>query len=393
MRRWAERGTGVLRSLFESVWNFLGSLAAVSLFAAVLGLGIFHAVVYDEGGRCCCYAGVHNPAGAELPRGIQLMGEKRAPGVPHVRLEYDRQGRLQRLVSVDAEGSVCPLPGSRVAEQRMGYNAAGQLIRRENRGAGGVLVEDAQGVAVREFEYDSAGRHVRSRFLNAAGELVAPLYPGYAECRISYDAQGRPASILHLGADGKPAPDAQGEELVRYEYGEDGSVVRRNLVDGVPADNIHGIAAEKCRPQESGTCRSWLDAAGNPVVHPQLGAATLHQESRASVHLERCRFLGVDGTLQTVRRACAEHLVRCNAQGLPEWEFYGGADGLPVDNRALGYAERVCIYDAAGALQREYFWDAAGNPAPLCERRHTSTPHGHYTLSLHTDGSTNVEPR
>ena len=393
MRNWAERGAGVLRSLFETAWNYLGSLAAVCLFAAVLGLGIYHAVVHDAVPRYYCYAGVHNPAGAEAPRGIQLLGEAGVSGVPHVRLEYDAQGRLQRMKSVSADGFVQALPGSRVAEQRLVYDAAGHLIRRENRDATGVLAEDAQGVAVREFAYDTAGRHIRSQFRNAAGALVSPRFPGYAECRISYDAQGRPESILHLDADGNPAPDAQGEELVRYEYGADGSVVRRNLVDGVPADNAHGIAVEKYQPQEGGTCRSWQNAAGTPVVHPLMGAAGLRQESKDSIHLERRCFLGVDGAPQSVCRACAEHLMRCNSRGLLEWEFFGGADGLPVDNRALGYAERVCLYDDAGTLQREYFWDSAGNPAPLCERRYATTAGGNYTLSLHADGSTTVQPQ
>ena len=393
MRNWAERSAGVLRSLFETAWNYLGSLAAVCLFAAVLGLGIYHAVVHDAVPRYYCYAGVHNPAGAEPPRGIQLLGEAGVSGVPHVRLEYDAQGRLQRMKSVSADGFVQALPGSRVAEQRLVYDAAGHLIRRENRDATGVLAEDAQGVAVRDFAYDTAGRHIRSQFRNAAGALVSPRFPGYAECRISYDAQGRPESILHLDADGNPAPDAQGEELVRYEYGADGSVVRRNLVDGVPADNAHGIAVEKYQPQEGGTCRSWQNAAGTPVVHPLMGAAGLRQESKDSIHLERRRFLGVDGAPQSVCRACAEHLMRCNSRGLLEWEFFGGADGLPVDNRALGYAERVCLYDDAGTLQREYFWDSAGNPAPLCERRYATTAGGNYTLSLHADGSTTVQPQ
>ena len=392
MRNWAERGAGVLRSLFETAWNYLGSLAAVCLFAAVLGLGIYHAVVHDAVPRYYCYAGVHNPAGAEAPRGLHLLGEAGVSGVPHVRLEYDARGRLQRMKSVNADGFVQALPGSRVAEQSLAYDEAGHLIRRENRDATGLLAEDAQGVAVREFVYDTAGRHIRSRFRNAAGALVSPRFPGYAECRICYDAQGRPESILHLGVDGKPSPDAQGEELVRYEYGEDGSMVRRNLVAGVPTDNAHGIAVEKYQPQEGGACRSWQNAAGDPVVHPQIGAAGLRQESKDSIHLERRRFLGVDGDPQSVCRACAEHLMRCNSRGLLEWEFFGGADGLPVDNRALGYAERVCLYDDAGTLQREYFWDSAGNPAPLCERRYATTENGNYTISLHADGSTTVEP-
>lgn len=392
MRRWAERGIGVLKALFETAWNYLGSLAAVCLFAAVLGLGIYHAVMYDGDLRCYCYAGVYNPVGAEEPQGIQLLGRDAAPGVAHVRMEYDGQGKLQRMKSLDANGYVRALPGSRVAEQRLQYDADGRLSRRENRDAAGALVDDAQGVAVREFAYDAAGRHIRSQFRNAAGALVSPRFPGYAECRISYDAEGRPERILHLDAVGRPAPNAQGEELVQYWYGADGRVQRSNLVGGALAENVHGIATEVHEEQEHGSHCSWQDASGNPVEHPQVGAVALRRENKEALHLERCCLLGADGEQQSTCRACAEHMVRLNSWGLPEWEFYGGADGLPAINRALGYAERVCLYDAAGKLQREYFWDASGNPAPLCERLHTSTAAGNYVLSLHADGSTSVQP-
>ena len=392
MWNWAKRGAGVLRSLFETAWNYLGSLAAVCLFAAVLGLGIYHAVVYDGELRCYCYAGVYNPVGAEEPQGILLLSKDAAPGVVHVRMEYDGRGKLQRMKSLDASGYVRALPGSRVAEQRLQYDAAGRLIRRENRDAAGALVDDAQGVAVREFAYDAAGRHVRSLFRNAAGDRVSPRFPGYAECRISYDAEGRLERMLHLDAEGNPAPNARGEELVQYQYGEDGKVRRSNLVGGELAENVHGIATEVREELEHGFCCRWLDAAGNPAVHPQVGAAALLRENKEAVHIERRRLLGTDGEPQATCRACAEHMVRLNSRGLPEWELHGGADGLPVDHRALGYAERVCLYDAAGNLQREYFWDAAGNPAPLCERRHAATAAGNYTLSLHADGSTAVQP-
>ena len=71
-----------------------------------------------------------------------------------------------------------------------------------------------------------------------------------------------------------------------------------------------------------------------------------------------------------------------------EWECFSGADGLPVNHPALGYAERVCEYALDGALNREFFWDAAGNPAALHERRIV----GDFGLNLHADGSTSVLP-
>lgn len=392
MRRLVKRAGAALRGAFETTWNYLGSLAAVCILASVLGLGIYHAVVADAAPLYYCYAGVHNPPGAMTPEGVLPMGPGATPAVPHVRMEYDALGRLQRMKGVDAEGRLCRLPGSQVAEQRMHYDAAGRLMRRENLGPTGTPAEDAQGVAQREFERDAAGRVVRTRFRNAAGALISPRYPGYAECRVSYDEEARPLRVEYLDAAGNPVRNAAGEEVVVYAYGADGSAVRSNYVDGRLADNFAGVAREEFSPCAQGTCRSWKNAAGEPVIHPALGAAAMRHETSAPGGVERRSFLGVDGAPCDSQRACAEHLVRSNSSGLPEWECFGGADGLPVNHPALGYAERVCQYAADGSLEREYFWDAAGLPAPTCERRHVDTHAGAYTLSLHSDGSTTVQP-
>ena len=85
-------------------------------------------------------------------------------------------------------------------------------------------------------------------------------------------------------------------------------------------------------------------------------------------------------------------MMRCNAAGRPEWECYAGADGMPVNHPVHGYAERVCEYGADGKLEREYFWDASGHPAAVCETRHVPAASGDYALNLHADGSTSVLP-
>lgn len=393
MRHLIKRTGRVVQALFEAAWNYMGSLAAVCLFAAVLGLGIYHAVVQDVAPRYYCFAGVHNPAGAEPPQGLLPLGVDTRPSVPHVRLEYDALGLLRRMKSLDAEGRLCPLPGSRVAEQRLFYDVAGHLRKRENRDAFGALVPDAQGVAVREFEHDAAGRLTRTLFRNAAGALTLPRFPGYAECRVRYDAAGRPLSEVYLAADGKPVRNAAGEERVEYQYGADGSVTRRNLVQGVLADNADGFAVEVKRCTVSGFTQSWLDAVGKPVTHRRHGAAHLVYESQPGTGVERRCFMGVDGVPGAACPVLAEHLVSCNRHGAPVWEFYGGADGTAVNHPALGYAERVCSYSPDGKLERELYLNADGEPALVFERRHAESGGGHYVLSLHRDGGSTVRPR
>lgn len=392
MRRLVKQAGNTLKFLFEFGWNYLGSLAAMCLLVAALGLGIYHMVLPEAAGSCVCYAGVLNTAGALPPDGVHPIGGGVVRGVPHVRLEYEADGRVSRMKSLDARGQLCALPGSRVAEQILHYDESGRLVRKENRDAAGAPAEDAHGVAQRLFERDAAGRVVRTEFRNAAGERVAPRFPGYAESRVAYDSEGRPLRVEYLDAAGRPVQNAAGEEVVEYHYDEDGRVCRSNLVGGRLADNHAGIAQEVLRHCEQGTCREWKNREGEPVVHPAVGAAALHHDSSAQSGLERRRFMDAAGIPCEASRACAEHLVRRGSSGKPEWECYSGADGLPVNHPALGYAERICLYSPEGRLEREYFWNEQGLPAEISERRHVDTHAGAYTLSLHSDGSTRVQP-
>lgn len=392
MRRLARQAGAALKNIFEVVWNYLGSLAAVSLFAAVLGLGIFHAVVQDSAPTYYCYAGVHNPAGAFPPSGVAFMGEKVTPGVPHVRLEYDTGQRLRSMKSVDKDGRICALPASKVAEQRLVYDAQGRLVRKENRDALGRPAEDAQGVAVREFERDAAGRVVGTRFRNAAGVLTVPRFPGYAECRVQFDEVGRPLKVEYLDAEGARIRNAVGEECVVYNYGKDDAVTRSNFVNGELADNYAGIACEEQVSCDTGMCLRWKNAAGKPVLNPAVGAAVLLQEKRDKNIVRRCFLLPSGDKDSRSLPYCSEHLVRLDNHARPEWEFFGGVDGLPVNHPALGYAERLCRYAPDGKLDREYFWNADGSAAAVAERRYAETPSGRFQLTLHSDGSTTVQP-
>lgn len=387
------------RRLFEYVWGWLGSAAAVALMLGVIAMGVHHVIepMAGDNARLRCYAGVRNAAGAEPPQGIMPLsaGMADALPLPHVRVEYDGEGRVCRVLHLDAAGRLTRFPGSRVAEQRVEYDAAGHLVRKRNYNRDGQPVADASGVAVREFSYDAEGRLIRTAFLNASGSGIVPRMPGYAEQRISYDAQGRPLMVRHLDAKGHPICNAEGEETVEYSYDDEhGFSVRRNTVAGETADNGAGFAVERTERTRDGrlTRRVWMNAAGDAVRNPAVGAAAMLEEQTAAPGVQRTRLCAQDGTLRQQERTAAERLQRCDAAGKPEWECFNAADGLPTEHPAYGYAERVCEYSPAGHLRREYFWDASGRPT-LCYRKdYTLTDDGEFVLSLFTDGSTELRP-
>lgn len=381
------------RALLGRTWVYTGTLSAMALMLGTLGMGFFYAGD-AAAGRVQCYAGVFNSAAAEAPQGLAPLGEagEDTLSLPHVRMEYDPIGRMNRMVYVDAAGHPDALPGSRVAEQRVEYDAAGRVVAKRNFDAEGAPVADASGVAVREYARDAAGRVLRTVFRNAAGQAVVPRMPGYAVCESEYDTAGRVLALRYQDAAGKPICNAEGEETVLFTYDdEQGTTLRRNMVGGVLADNRHGIAQERSVRAEGGRLlhRMWLNAAGRSVPHPALGAAAVNEEhAEEQERLQLCDSEGGAGT----PRICVERLRRYDADGRTQWECYAAADGLPTNHPRRGYAERCCEYAADGSLRCERFWDAEGNPCPCYEKRHAHNAAGAFELALFTDGSTRVQP-
>lgn len=340
------------------------------------------------------FSGMCNTAGPAAPTGVgEIFGGQEGVNVPHIRFEYGDDGRLLRLVHQGAAGNVCPMPGSRVAEQRMVYNEAGHVVARLNYDEHGKPAADSAGIAIREFMYDSDGRLTARLFRNTEGEKIVPNMPGFAEERIRYDERGRPLSIEYLDGSGRPIVNAAGECRVTFTYNDDAhEILRTNYVNDKPAENAAGVAAERVRSTADGqvTHTAWFDSAGHAVARADYGATSVMVEDKPAEKLHRTRYCGKDGLMRDRARVWAEHLVRTNPQGSVEWECFNSADGLPCLNTCCGYAERLCEYAADGSLVREFFWDERGHPAECYEKRHSSDGSAHHVISLHRDGSTEL---
>ncbi len=381
------------RSILSYTWQYMGTISAMGLFLGVLGMGIYHVLTPVESALTYKYFnGVFNPAEAQLPRGLGEIVSGGENGACLV-FEYERGGRLKRFFHVDNRGDVSRMSGSKVAEQRMEYDAAGRLVSRPNYVADGKLAPDAAGVAVREFSYNEKGLLTGRAFRDAVGRKIVPRMPGFAEERITYDEEGRPVMIQYLDGEGKEMVNARGESCITFTYDDSRQeMLRTNTVNGMIADNADGVAQERVCYTRNGltTHTSWKNAAGESVQHSGHGATSVLKESRPDEKLMRTRYCCENGVMREDVRVWAEHLVRSTPHGQVEWECFNAADGLPCDNPACGYAERVCEYAADGSLQREYFWDALGNPAECYEKRHSGEGSAHHVLSLNSDGSTSL---
>ncbi len=389
----------LLRSVLGHIWAYLGTLAAMSLMLGALGMGIYHIAMGGESAENVeCFRGVFNSAGAELPRGSHpLPGRPAAAmGCPHLRFIYGEGGRLERLVHVDAQGRPSPMPGSKVVEQRLDYDAQGRLIRKSNLDARGRPAPDASGVPVREYGYDEAGRVVSTRFTDGLGKGLVPRMPGYATALTRYDSKGRPLRIDYLDGQGEPIVNAGGECSVEFVYDDARrSSTRSNRVRGELVDNAQGYAVEHRQMAEDGRSLilRWEDAQGRPVMNAGTSAASLLREYDAAGNIRRERLCGEAGGMVQGGRSCAEHLVRRNGDGSMTWECYNAADGQPCMNPLHGFAERVTEYGPGAVLLRECFWDERGKPTPCYEKHYHASADEPSVISLHTDGSTELRPQ
>lgn len=385
-----------LASLGRYLWNYTGTLAVLSLMLGVLGMGLYHVYVKDVGEayrsvrQAGYYSGVYNPAGPEPPRGI---GRLAAPGGDScIHIEYTDSGKTTRMVCIGADGKVRLLPGSKVAEQCIDYDEQGRMVAKRNLDAQGHPAADAHGVATREFEYDAEGRFAGVVAKDSGGKKITPRMPGYAEKVIEYDAADRPVEIRYLDGNGKSICNAAGESSVTYQYDDTNhTTTRTNYENGTLRDNAEGIAVEHTQTTANGLVqhRRWQNAQGQAVE--KNTASSVLEELSPSARTKRVLLCGDDGVQMHRTRACSEHLLRTDASGRPEWECFNGADGHPCINPALGYAEHVWEYDAAGNLVREFFWDASGMPAPCYEKRYSGQGPLRHVISLHRDGSTELK--
>ncbi len=377
---------------FSRFWAYMGGLSAMALMAGAIGMGSYHITHDNENDTYSeLYEGFYNSADETMPRGIGALPLQMTPTHSHMRFEYDAQERLRRVVHVNNAGHRSNIPGSRVAEQTLRYNKAGQLISKSNRNAQGLPSADSAGVAERRFRYDEKGRLIESSFHNTQGQAIVPLMPGFAYKRTQYDAQNRPILIEYLDGHQKPLINARGESRISFEYDDElGSRTRRNEINGMLSNNKRGFAIERHLVSNGGRMQrtEWLDASGSLALNRGSDCAIIQIEFDEKGNRLRSLFLNEKGQLLQTPRTPAEHLARHNKEGLIEWESYNAADGLPCKNSSLGFAERMCEYNQDKRLVRENFWNEHGLPSRCYEKRYARSPQGTHEISLHTDGST-----
>lgn len=389
------------------LWNYSGTLAALSLFAGVLALGTVHMrrgmTGMEENARF--FRGVYHSRDCAVPHGVDEITLDEANSLPcYVKFIYDGDV-LKRIVAMNNAGIPQATVGVSVAEQRMSYDRDGRLKERNNYDSNGRLCADMFAVTRYLYEYNDRGQLIKISFCDAKGKLTENEAPGYALEERFYDGAGKLLQRVFRGANGLKCVNRDGEQEVRYTYADNGKLeAKQNYIGGCLANNAVGVAEERWSYDHGGRPKrmEYRNAKGETVVcrAADIGyaAAAMRYDSRGNC--ASVRYFDADHNVSDANgMKYAEHVCNYDGYGNPVYECFIDAAGELCVPPAIGYAEKMCNYDTKNRLRREYFWDAEGRPGGMpsskgrgaCyERRYEYDDRGKTVLSLYTDGSSEL---
>jgi hypothetical protein len=267
-------------------------------------------------------------------------------------------------------------------------NALGHRVALLYLGPVGTAEPDSQGVAVVLWDTDSAGRRVRTRFLDAEAERV-PAGDSVWERRYEYANTSFPTTVRYFNLAGEPIQDTSGVWVVLYSYDSAWNIAQVCYQDpaGLPACNDEGIARTEWHYDSLGynTRRASYDLTGQPARSRQgmtttvweysllgrlLGYTRLDSSPEVAANdkrmFTRSRFEYDSAGRETAWMNLDENgMPAAKTTGVASWrisygtgsqlwrETYLGSDGNPVANESTGVAATVCTIES-GAVRTEY---------------------------------------
>ncbi|NUP12513.1 MAG: hypothetical protein HOW73_41235 [Polyangiaceae bacterium] len=311
-------------------------------------------------------------------------------------------------VVLTKQGHVCagsPLPAEAFAhriETRVLRAAAGKVTRVERRTGRGALVEDDDGIATWDVEYqgdvvarltakrqsgavsyvihiDEGGQHMlyRDRF----GRPKRVWDTDVVEQRISFDARGFPETSKYFDIEGKPTQDEWGAYARRYVRRDDGARLESTILDAAlnPMVGFEGSATIRDDRDERGQLlgQGHFDAEGRPTVS-SYGAHRFEGTLDSWGNYRGSDFFGLAGEKVADARESFAWRNTVDDGGCITEHVRLGADGKPAAGRD-GWAKNARVCDETGrAIEWQYF-DSEGRP------RSPDKPGGYTRVRLELD--------
>ncbi len=301
-------------------------------------------------------------------------------------LDYDQQGRIQRMQAFDRLGTIlhqwvypdgpkraerrdrfgnpAALPDTDVYVRVFSLDAEGRPVTQRGENLFGMPRIDADKVFGWSWERDGQGWSIRRTALTADGEPM-PAGDGVTTTRYVYgDDHGRVIEERYQDADGRPITDSRSAASLHRDYDTHGNLVGEALLDleGELVAGDEGWATRRLDRDETGnpTLTSYFDEEGNPVRREGEAAAE-RRAFDAQGRLVALTYLNEEGDSTTGDDGWATRTSIFDERGNYIEDRYLAVDG-EATLHVRGYAQRERDFNEEGFITEFRYYDADGNP-------------------------------
>ena len=254
---------------------------------------------------------------------------------------------------------------------RFRYRPNGLLEVMQNLDRAGALRASESGVAQDRLTYRDDGAVLGWQVLDTRGRPRRGNHPNVAQGVIDADARGFERGIHYLDEAGKPMHNAWGWGRGATTYDRFGNWSRRAFLDAagrpmlVPELGYHAYTFTWDRRGRRLLTRWYEDLDGGRVAHARRGFAGIAYAYDRSDDPVRIDFLDAAGrSVARTDTGVATIVRRYDARNRLREERFLDADGRTTDDRVRGYARTVHRYDPAGWPLPVERWTAEGHRLP-----------------------------
>lgn len=256
---------------------------------------------------------------------------------------YDDRGNINHEIYYD-ENNNKTLNSSGYSETKRAFNENNLIVREEYYGTDGKRIALPTGESAMAFAYDVYGRNTETFFFGVTDEPVltgGETWGGFHKSAREFDEAGRVISECFFDTDGSPVTLKEGYSRREYEYDDNNNRIRE----------------------------LYYDQDGSKVLNSN-GCAEIRREFDASNRKIRESYYGTDG--EPIRLFSGQAMVEFmyDENGNEAQLSYFDAAGKPLlvgGETWGGYHKQVRVFDEAGRIMREDFYDIDGSPVTLKE--------------------------
>ena len=275
--------------------------------------------------------------------------------------EYDREGRLTRLVSLGPDDKPLNDEFGNAIFQVTRFDALGNDEKAVARDASDRITLTKEGWAVQQRKYDSAGNNIQESYFDASGAPTSNT-DGFHKVTWKRDGYGNPVEIRYWTPQGSPTPGEGGCFAWTLGYDDRDNQVKQVCLgsDDKPAFYKDGYAIWTGQYDEDRNLvkGEYFDPEGKPVLMSG-GYAKVTKRYDKLGNIKEVAYFLADGSPASSDEGCSRITREYDQQGRLLREAYFGIHGEPVPIEA-GYAAFEYKYDSFGNIAQTLYFGKNG---------------------------------